>query len=769
MLMRKHAPALLILAVLLGFCWTSWPDDQKADKDLWTPLSEAPIALKGNEIGDLLRKWHSNGTAAGNGGDFYDNRDGGHSLLDMRPYPQLQKIEYSQEQIKARQNWGMQTRLLPYSVFGNSSTSAPPEQGGSNVRSYYTDRAGISFLFTQYVSNNLYIFPEHMDHDPGHNGVGGYGDLFPTNTPYLITSQGSSGSDQPFMRAMPYVLAAFRPEVKKRLAESGFLMPVVQMILRITSRNIKGVGEYLTGKTHPTVFEGNNVDALAMVEMAHDMQLSNIPPIALIKAVQEDAPVNGVDYFDPGLTEKLADTPMVIARIVRGSSGLRKMVVSAEESKDLNNRPLKFYWAVLRGDSRIKIDYRNDAHSVAEITIPYCNRRPIAEGSKLESNRVDIGVFVHNGAYYSPPSFITFYTLDNEARTYREDGRPMEIAYGSGSAAIGVVDWKSFFEFLISPSDSWQRQLLRRQFQPEEMAGLSKASEEYQKAHAMLSSAKELESVVLAAQKKAEEEVKAIQLKASKQEDIGTSEALQTSLKKKEKCASDVAAARKLIEISQSSERKALEQKIPTIAVSELVPRKLEALVQNPSFWSVDANNLRAALDSANEATKKEFSQAREQLISLGIAENQDGILLRLKPLSKDEERLTYFEKEMVQRVSSILLSRILFPGIVESSWRRNYVDPRIVSEKEWRDVYLYSPDGTFIGLKRYQAGGIAEFNAEGFLVIDKDSRGRCICARIVQYEAESQKTSPRIRWNPTDRIQEYLYDGPNDWKGHVQ
>ena len=135
--------------------------------------------------------------------------------------PQLQRIIYTDEQVKQKKHWAAQQVLLPKVVFGNSSTSAPPTLGGSNPRMYYTHPIGIAFLHEQYRMNNLYIYPEHRDHDPGHNGLahpspagkgaggeGGYGDLYPTNTPYLIISQGSSGSDQPFMRALPLTLAA---------------------------------------------------------------------------------------------------------------------------------------------------------------------------------------------------------------------------------------------------------------------------------------------------------------------------------------------------------------------------------------------------------------------------------------------------------------------------------------------------------------------------------------------------------------------------------
>src|SRR5262249_25434394 len=160
------------------------------------------------------------------------------------------------------------------------STSAPPQMSGSNPRTYYCARDGLEILQSHYLKSNLYIYPEHRDHDPGHNGVGdGYGDLYPTNTPYLLISQGSSGSDQPFMRALPFTAAAFRPEGKKKLGEPGLLMPPTQMILRSSNRQLRDPKEYLTGKAHPTVFEGSHVDALKMVQLAHDVRLDSIPPL----------------------------------------------------------------------------------------------------------------------------------------------------------------------------------------------------------------------------------------------------------------------------------------------------------------------------------------------------------------------------------------------------------------------------------------------------------------------------------------------------------
>ena len=139
-------------------------------------------------------------------------------------------------------------------MFGNSSTASGVMPGGSNTRRYYTRSQGLDLLHRQYRANNLYVYPERRDHDPGHNSSPGYGDLFPTNTPYLITSQGSSGSDQPFLRALPLVLASFRPEVKQRLVRNGLLMPTIQMILRANYPKSIYKNDYLNAASHPSVF-----------------------------------------------------------------------------------------------------------------------------------------------------------------------------------------------------------------------------------------------------------------------------------------------------------------------------------------------------------------------------------------------------------------------------------------------------------------------------------------------------------------------------------
>jgi hypothetical protein len=54
-------------------------DEPTADEPSGDDLAARPITTSPGELGELLRKWQQEGTAAGNVGDWYDNRDRGHS------------------------------------------------------------------------------------------------------------------------------------------------------------------------------------------------------------------------------------------------------------------------------------------------------------------------------------------------------------------------------------------------------------------------------------------------------------------------------------------------------------------------------------------------------------------------------------------------------------------------------------------------------------------------------------------------------------------
>ncbi len=405
---------------------------------------DTPIASGYGEAGDLLRRWQSEGTAAGNHGDLYDNHDGDHSNMSYGSFPQLARIEFGDVPKSKRLANGLQLMFIYNApTIGNASVAVVGSPAWRSMpRLALTEGARAPLLYMQYMSNQMYFYPEHQDHDPGRNGDGGgYGDVLPANTPYYIISQGSSGSDRVFMDAVCATMAAFRPEVKAELVAKGWLMPALQMIFRASNKMVQKPGEYLEGKAHPTVFDGSQLDPVKMVTMAHEMKKECLPPLVQLKVVEEDRPQPGVDFFDVMPGENLLDTPCAIARIARSVKFARRMVVSAEGSVDPARQDLKFHWIILRGDpEKISIKKLNGAGSVAELQIKYHERRPVLPGSKLESDRVDIGVFVENSRYYSAPAFISVHYLGNEKRVYDAKGNIQSVDYADPVVSKNYVD-----------------------------------------------------------------------------------------------------------------------------------------------------------------------------------------------------------------------------------------------------------------------------------------------------------------------------------------
>ena len=394
--------------------------------------TSAPITKLKGTTGELLSKWDEEGSAAGHLGDFYDNHDGDHSPLDLRKFPQLTAIKYDAEMKRRNLHNGLQSQLIYNAiVLGNSSTALT--QGPlwrSQPRHALTLPGGAARLAVQYRSNHIYFYPEHRDHDPGHNGKDGFGDVFPANTPYFVISQGSSGSDRPFMEAFAATLAAFRPDTKTRLRKNGLITPTLQMLFRRTNKLVKNEADYFTGKAHPTAFDSQHLDLAAMVKRAHALQPDNLPPLAHISVTEEIEEFPGRDYFDIGPRQKFITTPHAIARIHKTTALEYSITLDASTSADLDERKLTYKWTVLRGDNkRIKIEPTDKSGSKVKISVPWHERTPVQKGSKLYSNRVDIGLFVSNGTHWSTPAIFSIYHPDNQTRKYSADGRIISVKY----------------------------------------------------------------------------------------------------------------------------------------------------------------------------------------------------------------------------------------------------------------------------------------------------------------------------------------------------
>ncbi len=413
-----------------------WADDD--------PRKSAAAVTGHDKAGELVRQWQKEGTAAGLHGILYDNHDRDHSNLPVGQFPQLTAVEYSDQAKEQVVDHGLQLKLLlNQPTFGNSSTAMTAGPfWRSQTRMAQVNGRSVAVQYFQYVNNHLYFYPEHRDYDPGRNGKDdGYGDVYPANTPYVITSQGSSGSDQPFLHAVACTLAAFQPATREKLIESRLLMPTVQMVFRRSYKPVANDADYLTGKAHPPVFQGEQLDVERMVRLAHEIEPAEIPPMIQLQVVQEDQPRVGVDYFEAGPSETLFNTPAAIGRVYRTTARERRMVVTAATSYDANDRPLAFHWAVLQGrPDDVRIQPLKDDGSLVEIRVRWHERFPIAEGSKMETNRIDVGAFAHNGVHYSAPGLVSVLCLDSEQRKYDDAGRIQSIAYRSQAAGGNYAD-----------------------------------------------------------------------------------------------------------------------------------------------------------------------------------------------------------------------------------------------------------------------------------------------------------------------------------------
>jgi hypothetical protein len=428
-------------------------------------LALLPLAPSASDLRDgglpapaqrRLQELYLAGKASGLAGVLYDNRDKGHSSLPQKLWPQIAETDYSAQAQAAGVNYGLNTQILFDAVtIGNSSTAFVG--GGALWRSQprlaMTSPDGAARLYQLYADDHLYVFPEHRDHDPASEG--GKGDVLPANTPYLWISQGSSGSDLPFLAAMAAILAAFTPDTRAFLEQHRLVAPTVQMVFRRGLKDVSDRESYMSAAAHPSVFRASDIDPMRLIGIANALAAEDVPPMPCLAVVGESHPRPRVAYFADGLNEVLFDTPSAIARIWRSVGATRTMTVSAEATRDPNGRPLRFHWRVLRGDpERINIVPVDDTAAAVELTIGWHERRTVPGRPELTTDRVDIAVFADNGRELSAPGFVSIVFPADQRREYEElpqgARRVISVDYADGERR------KRYVDPLIFPRRDWR-------------------------------------------------------------------------------------------------------------------------------------------------------------------------------------------------------------------------------------------------------------------------------------------------------------------------
>ena len=406
-----------------------------------------PAKPSSKEAAELLEKWTAEGTAAGNFGDLYDNHDRGHSKFDLSRFPGMVPTTYSAEARAEGVDTGFSLfafRGIP--TIGNSSTANVTGPFWSScARNMQTEH--LQSLLLQYLNNVVYVYPQHNDYLESK-----FGDVFPTRTPYLFVSPGSSWTDQPILEALATALAALRPETKRTLAARGQLAMTLQYLLRASQTNVVRHVEYLFPKAHPVVFDGKAVDLARLATLAHSMTTNALPPVAALRILADESVryKPGEDY--PGdLSERLYDSPFSIARVWRAAPYSRKMVVEAA-NLPFDKRRTRFHWFVGQGDeSKVKIREIDSIGRRVEISVDY-HTPPFETPFGVRSSRVDVICIADNGDHYSAPAFVTWYFPPNELRSYNSKRLPIVIdysAFATNYADLNVAPPKNFSdEFL---------------------------------------------------------------------------------------------------------------------------------------------------------------------------------------------------------------------------------------------------------------------------------------------------------------------------------
>jgi len=405
---------------------------------------EALAAAYNGPVSDLIKGWLADGSASGNSGDLYVNRDRGHSLLKVNDFPGMTPVVYCKAALEANVDSNLPNTMFSYPVIGNSSMAMTK---GFFWRSL--PRAGLSDQFASimnsrlYLDNQMWFYPEHKDYDSE------LGDLFPANAPFYTVVQGSSFKDKCFMRAFAAAMAALPPATRRYLTSTKSLAPTMQMLLRYSSSAVKKPEDYLTGAAHPVVFDGVDLNLTNLVKMAHDLKPEDVLPVVNLQVVREDQRVSGRDYFDR-LPEILFNTPCCISRIVRGVDYERKMVVQAQTAF---KGTAEYKWVLLQGDmDKVKIKKLSADGSRVEITVAWHGyyRPENADGSpmRLMSGRVDIGCFIKGRRYYSAPSMVSVYHLPSEERVYNAEKKIVSVDYRN--------PYKRYFDPALSVQKNWK-------------------------------------------------------------------------------------------------------------------------------------------------------------------------------------------------------------------------------------------------------------------------------------------------------------------------
>lgn len=397
-------------------------------------------------------------------GLLYVNRDEDMAVVDFAAFPGLTPVVYGAEAQAARAHIGVanglfSTGLATYPVIGNSAFARGHSIFWRSIgREIATEPAAMALAYRLAAANQCYVYDVTADYSPAWQG-----DVLLGANPAIFLSRANALQPDHKLaqrHLVELLLAGFAvtpPEARREMVRRGLLVATFQRALR---SHLRIGADYLSGGAHPVAFGVGDVDEEAFLRAMHALTPATLPPAIQLRVRQESMPVQFVDYFDLVESERGAESPVSIMRVMRGRGYTRRLTVQAEASQ----RGCRFHWFPVSADAK-RLRIRPLAADGALVTIEadYVGERP---GAEMPTPRVEVACVAETAeGVFSAPAFVTFRYLRNERRHYSEEGRLLSIDYRAPEGGFRYEDpaltafknWQDVYRYEGSRCVGWQR------------------------------------------------------------------------------------------------------------------------------------------------------------------------------------------------------------------------------------------------------------------------------------------------------------------------
>ena len=330
------------------------------------------------------------GQAAGYAGLSYHDMDNGHAVADTSAMPGIE-TQVNQAYVGTDPWHGDPARI----VVANQSQAYNYSDGWVSI----PRNGSIATIGMLWEQSKLFLWPEHRDH--------GYVDYYAWQTPTLVLSQGSSGTELDEVAKLLHILAALPADARAALHDAHALMAAVTMLHR--RARVATDLDYIGAAAQPPAFTDADV-ARDGVQLAASVRRDELPPVARLGVESAAIPA---EWTAAGfMQQEMGPHALMWAAATAPATappGTVSVVIDLTASTDANARPLYFFARVVRGDpAHVRVTqldaarFQIDAEWPAEVT-EMVNAQPRA------SRRATVAFYAHNGLWLSAPSFVAIF------------------------------------------------------------------------------------------------------------------------------------------------------------------------------------------------------------------------------------------------------------------------------------------------------------------------------------------------------------------------